>query len=232
MGPPPWAWGLLFGNMLRARRARRGDVRAGILMLLAEQPRNGYQIMQELEQRSSGTWRPSSGSIYPALSLLEDEGLVKEEKGNVGRSFHLSERGRGYVAKHKGQLGAAWQSAIDASPRDGAGERWEVMLAIRPVANAVMQVVQSGTAEQQAAARRVLAETRRALYRILAEAPLDDEDADEAEPSGARGRTEPAEGRVRGRPSDREKERGAPRAAAPREGSNDRRPVRREDGGK
>src|SRR6185312_13601904 len=62
------------------RRMRRGDVRAAILLLLEEEPRNGYQVMQELESRSGGVWRPSPGSIYPALSQLEDEGLVRSDE--------------------------------------------------------------------------------------------------------------------------------------------------------
>src|SRR5919199_474312 len=59
------------------RRARRGDIRSAILLLLAEEPRNGYGLMQEVEERSDGMWRPSPGSVYPALSQLEDEGLVR-----------------------------------------------------------------------------------------------------------------------------------------------------------
>ena len=59
----------------RGPRARRGDVRAALLLLLAEEPRNGYQLMQEIEQRSDGLWRPSPGSVYPSLQQLEDEGL-------------------------------------------------------------------------------------------------------------------------------------------------------------
>src|SRR5918993_3205588 len=57
-------------------RGRRGDVRAALLLLLAEEPRNGYQLIQEIERRSDGVWRPSPGSVYPALQQLEDEGLV------------------------------------------------------------------------------------------------------------------------------------------------------------
>ena len=65
--------------LARGRRIRRGDVRAAILLLVEEQPRNGYQVMQELESRSDGVWRPSPGSVYPALQLLADEGLIRSE---------------------------------------------------------------------------------------------------------------------------------------------------------
>src|SRR5918997_3263983 len=70
-----------FGGAGGGRKARRGDVRAAILVLLDEEPRNGYQLMQEIEERSDGAWRPSPGSIYPALQQLEDEGLVRPREG-------------------------------------------------------------------------------------------------------------------------------------------------------
>src|SRR5688500_4341745 len=60
-------------------RRRRGDARAAILVLLAEAPRNGYGITQEIEERSAGAWRPSPGSVYPVLQQLEDEGLVRAD---------------------------------------------------------------------------------------------------------------------------------------------------------
>src|SRR5215212_643106 len=83
----------------RGPRARRGDVRAALLVLLAEEPRNGYQLMQEIEQRSDGVWRPSPGSVYPALQLLEDEGLVRVE-GEGRKAYTLTDEGRAYVESH------------------------------------------------------------------------------------------------------------------------------------
>ena len=174
---PPWAaFGTFLSSVLgggRGRRARRGDVRAGILVLLAEQPRNGYQMMQELEQRSQGMWRPSPGSIYPALQQLEDEGLVQEEKTGSGRTFHLTAAGKTYVSKHRDDLTAAWESATESSEPDGH-ERWEFMALMRPIAHAAIQIAHSGTAAQRAEAQRVLSEARRGLYRILAEEDEED----------------------------------------------------------
>src|SRR4051794_3835778 len=57
-------------------RAARGDVRAAVLLLLAEEPMHGYQLMQAIAERSGGRWTPSPGAIYPTLNQLEDEGLV------------------------------------------------------------------------------------------------------------------------------------------------------------
>src|SRR5215210_6404897 len=108
-GPP---FGPGFG---RGPRARRGDVRAALLVLLAEEPRNGYGLMQEIEQRSEGVWRPSPGSVYPALQLLEDEGLVRAEERDGSRVFTLTDTGREYVESN--DLGAPWEAV-----RDDVGE--------------------------------------------------------------------------------------------------------------
>src|ERR671916_540991 len=75
------------------RKARRGDVRAAILVLLDEEPRNGYPLMQEIEVRSDGAWRPSPGSIYPALQQLEDEGLVAPRDGEGRKLLELTDEG-------------------------------------------------------------------------------------------------------------------------------------------
>ncbi len=86
---PPWRGG---------RKARRGDIRTAALLLLAEEPRNGYQIMQEVEERSEGVWRPSPGSVYPALQQLEDEGLIRSEEADGRKRFAITDAGREHVA--------------------------------------------------------------------------------------------------------------------------------------
>ena len=150
----------------RGPRARRGDVRAAVLVLLAEEPRNGYQLMQEIEQRSEGVWRPSPGSIYPALQLLEDEGLVRTT--GEGKTYELTDAGRAHVEEK--DLGAPW----DAVKGDMAEGAWELMGAMRQIGGALFQLTHSGTEAQQQEAKEVLAETRRKLYRILADEPSND----------------------------------------------------------
>src|SRR5919202_2223391 len=88
-------WGPGFGGppFGRGPRPRRGRVRAALLVLLAEEPRNGYGLMQEIEQRSGGAWRPSPGSVYPALQQLGDEGLVRSETRDGGNVFELTDAG-------------------------------------------------------------------------------------------------------------------------------------------
>lgn len=161
-------WG---GGPRRGPRAKRGDIRAGILALLAEQPRNGYQIMQELEQRSRGMWRPSPGSVYPALQQLEDEGLVQAREEGTGRVYQLTEPGRKYVTEHASETAAPWDWATSETDEDA----FELMGQIRHIAAALWQITNSGQPAQIAQARKVLSEARRGLYAILSEDPESEE---------------------------------------------------------
>jgi DNA-binding PadR family transcriptional regulator len=153
------------GGFPRGPRARRGDVRAAALLLLAEEPRNGYQIMQEIEQRSGGAWRPSPGSVYPALAQLEDEGLVQLEEREGRRTYSLTEAGRTYVEERRGELVAPWEEMSDSVDDDVAS----LFKEMRQVGMAAGQIGHMGTAHQITEARSVLANARRALYSLLAE---------------------------------------------------------------
>jgi DNA-binding PadR family transcriptional regulator len=150
----------------RGPRVRRGDVRAAILDLLAEgQPWNGYQIIQEIGARTDGVWRPSAGSVYPALQQLEDEGLVQTEAGDDRRRMYtLTEHGQTYVEAHADELRSSWD-AVTGSVDDA---EFELRETVRQVFVAVTQVAQAGSAAQVAQAGKILTDTRRALYRILA----------------------------------------------------------------
>jgi DNA-binding PadR family transcriptional regulator len=159
---------------MRGPRARRGDVRAAALALLAEQPMNGYQIIQEIGERSGGVWRPSPGSVYPALQQLEDEGLIRAEPGEGGRrGYVLTDEGEAYVADHPDELRAPW----DVVAGGAGGAAIEMRTLLGQLGMAAFQVVSAGTDTQQAQARKILADTRKSLYRILAA----DEDDDEGE---------------------------------------------------
>ncbi|HSD80408.1 MAG TPA: PadR family transcriptional regulator [Solirubrobacteraceae bacterium] len=165
-GPGAPGWG--FGGPGWGRggpRARRGDVRAALLVLLEEEPRNGYQLMQEIEERSGGAWRPSSGAVYPALQQLEDEGLVRPEESGGRRAFALTDEGRAYVEEHRERLAAPWDAVTEAA----GGGLGELRALVGQVGAAVFQVAQAGSEEQVAEAKRILTEARRALYRVLAD---------------------------------------------------------------
>jgi len=162
---------------MRGPRARRGDVRAAALALLAEEPRNGYQIIQEIGERSGGVWRPSPGSVYPALQQLEDESLIRAEAGESGRrAYVLTEEGQAYVAAHPDELRAPW----DVVTGSAGGTAIEMRRLVGQVTMAAFQVVGVGTEAQVSQARKILAGTRKALYRILA--------ADDDEQAGGDGR--------------------------------------------
>src|SRR4051812_47486083 len=137
----------------RGREARRGDVRAAALVLLDEEPRNGYQLMQEIEQRSDGAWRPSPGSVYPALQQLEDEGLVRTSELEGRKVYELTDEGRTHVEEHRAELGAPWE----AFSRDMSDETRELGLLIKDVAFAAVQVLRAGDEAQIEQARKVLA---------------------------------------------------------------------------
>ena len=156
-----WDWGP-FG---RGPKVRRGDVRSAALVLLAEQPRNGYQIIQEIAERSDGYWKPSSGSVYPALQQLEDEGLVEVDSQEGRRTFRLTEAGRAYVEQHRAELGAPW-AAMKADVDDNSVELHTLL---GQVAMAVVQVYQAASPAQLQQARQVLIDARRSMYQILAE---------------------------------------------------------------
>jgi len=161
-GGPPFGGG--GGYRGRGRRARRGDVRMAALLLLAEEPRNGYQIMQELEERSGGAWRPSAGSVYPALQLLEDEGLIRSEQVDGRKLLHLTDAGRELVKRRPQDQPAPW----DELAGDVSDDARAIMKVAREVMIAAAQVMQTGSESQRAQARRLLVGLRRDLYGILA----------------------------------------------------------------
>ena len=138
-------------------------------MLLAEEPRNGYQIMQEVEERSEGAWRPSPGSVYPALSQLEDEGLIRserpEEGTGVGRRYLLTDAGTEYLQRRDPEAKAPWEHFSE----DISGQAGELGRLLKEVAFAFAQIMRNGGETQLAEARKVLSQAKRDLYRILAE---------------------------------------------------------------
>jgi DNA-binding PadR family transcriptional regulator len=183
-GPPPWLTGL-FGlaaqEQGRGPRVRRGDVRVAILAVLADGPLNGYQVIQEIADRTGGAWRPSPGSVYPTISQLEDEGLVEGDDERGRRTLRLSDAGREYLDQHEAEVAGVW-APFDSDDRDSGGSDTTTpgFASLKPelgrVMNAVWQIITTGTDEQRRAAMGVLVEARGALYRILADHPADEVD--------------------------------------------------------
>ncbi|GAB7003661.1 hypothetical protein JCM18899A_11320 [Nocardioides sp. AN3] len=179
-GPPPWA-GALFGftqpEQRRGPRVRRGDVRSAILSVLAEAKAsgehvNGYQVIQQIADRSKGEWRPSPGSVYPTIQQLEDEGLIETDEAGGRRAIRLTDQGDAWVAEHADELASVWRPFDAHADATRGGEFGRTLKSeIGQVAGAVWQLATQGSESQRTAALDVLVETRRRLYGILADGP-------------------------------------------------------------
>ncbi|PRB11131.1 PadR family transcriptional regulator [Microbacterium sp. MYb72] len=145
-------------------RMARGDVRTAVLSLLAEKPMHGYQIINEIAERSGGSWKPSAGSVYPTLQLLADEGLITAEEQNGRKTYSLTDAGA-EVAAEATETPAPWEAS---GPRDHT--RFSALpKAGVDLAAAAAQVGRTGSPEQVQQAIEVLDEARRRLYSILAQ---------------------------------------------------------------
>ena len=157
-------------------RRRRGDVRLALLILLGEEPRNGYQLMQTIEERSDGRWRPSPGSVYPTLAQLEDEGLIRGVDRDGAKLFEITDAGRERLEGSKVDP-APWAEEEDPE----APDLHKMAGLIIQIGKAAWQVAQEGDDHQTEQAYKTLAETRRALYRILAQDDAEDSTDDRAD---------------------------------------------------
>jgi DNA-binding PadR family transcriptional regulator len=173
----PGFGGPMFG---RGPRVGRGDVRAAILALLAEEPMHGYQIITELTDRSGGVWRPSPGSVYPTLQAMEDQGLVTADTSEGRRVFSLTDEGR-EAAAAVAEGPAPWEDAARGADRSLV----DLKSLIGEVLAALMQVGRAGATDQIKAAADVLTDTRRRIYLILADGTPDTEDDPASTTAGA-----------------------------------------------
>jgi len=147
-------------------RARRGDVRAAVLSLLADEPMHGYEMIKAIEERSGGVWRPSAGSIYPTLQLLEDEGLISGEEVEGKRRFTLTDDGREAVSEREtAARPLPWDEVRSGTP----AEQVQLARSLQQLNAAVAQVLRSGEEGQQARVRELLDEARRGAYAVLSE---------------------------------------------------------------
>jgi DNA-binding PadR family transcriptional regulator len=194
-GPPPWVaglFGLAQGEPQRGPRVRRGDVRAAILDVLATgtgpvdgtdqteggEPINGYQVIQQITERSGGAWRPSPGSVYPTIQQLQDEGLVETDDDRGRRALRLTAAGEAYVADNADELAGVW-SPFETRRRQQATEFAGLKPEIGQVMGAVWQIVTTGTEQQRRDAVDILVETRRKLYGLLADGETLEDDEEE-----------------------------------------------------
>ena len=150
-------------------RARRGAVGRAILALLNERPMNGYEIIQELDERSGGRWKPSSGAIYPAFGRLEHRGYIVAGDDDGKPRYEITDAGRTRAAEH-----AAESDGTAPWDHEGPGRHSEVRAAIAEMVGPARQIGRFGSPDQVAAAAAVVKDATTRLYRILADGPQAD----------------------------------------------------------
>ena len=186
-GPPPWVaqvfgpdFGGPGGRGGRRPRARRGDVRSAIIDVLAasgEESINGYQVIQEIAERTDGVWKPSPGSVYPTIAQLQDEGLV-EDAPTGRKAIRLTVEGRAYAADNTEEMAAVWAPFAEHADDSESADLKQV---IGQTVGAIVQVATTGTPDQRAKAVGILGDTRRRLYGLLAEGPDQSQDPGDSE---------------------------------------------------
>ncbi|WP_243060460.1 PadR family transcriptional regulator [Nocardioides sp. SR21] len=182
-GPPPWVaglFGLSQGDRQRGPRVRRGDVRSAILDVIRSaqsngEQINGYQVIQQIAERSNGSWRPSPGSVYPTIQQLEDEGLVETVDTNGRRGLRLTDAGTEYVDANADELAAVWAPFDEPEADQEADGIRDLKPEIGQMMGALWQIMTNGSDQQRRAAAEILVDTRRRLYGLLADGDPDED---------------------------------------------------------
>jgi DNA-binding PadR family transcriptional regulator len=160
MRGPGMRWGGGRGGWGGGRRMRRGAIRGAILTALKDEPAHGYEVMRRLEEMSGGLWRPSPGSVYPHLQMLEDEGLVQSSEVEGSRTYTLTDTGRAEAEK----ISLPWQATGEADDKIRS-----LRLAVGQMASAAKQLAGAGESSQIERGIAVIQKARKELYQILAE---------------------------------------------------------------
>ena len=165
-----------FGEWGGRRRMRRGAVRRAVLWALSDGPGHGYEVMRRLEERTAGMWRPSPGSVYPTLQMLEDEGLVRSRTDDGTRTYELTDEGRAAMAGPgwggaPGGFGGFGGFGGPGEPEGGAdpAQLRALREAVHDARAAVRQIAQTGRPHQLEKAVEIVQQARRSLYQLLAE---------------------------------------------------------------
>jgi DNA-binding PadR family transcriptional regulator len=160
MRGPRGRWGGGRGGWGGGRRMPRGAIRTAILVALRDEPGHGYEVMRRLEEMSGGLWRPSPGSVYPHLQMLEDEGLVQSSEVEGSRTFTLTETGRAEAAKAT----LPWQESGESDD-----DVRSLRTSVGQLMSAAKQLAGAGEKAQIERGISVIQKARKELYQILAE---------------------------------------------------------------
>lgn len=148
-------------------RTRRGDIKFILLGLLSERPQHGYELMKELEARRGGFRRPSPGSVYPTLQMLEECGYLTSEEVDGKRVYTITESGRQFLSDRNQQSHSrnTYDSFVESKP----SSLLELRRTLTQLNDAVAQVARSGNLEQANRVRDLLVQVKREIYKLLAE---------------------------------------------------------------
>jgi DNA-binding PadR family transcriptional regulator len=160
MRGPRGRWGGGRGGWGGGRRMPRGAIRTAILVALRDEPGHGYEVMRRLEEMSGGLWRPSPGSVYPHLQMLEDEGMVQSSEVEGSRTFTLTEAGRAEAEKAT----LPWQD-----PGESDDDVRTLRTSVGQLMSAAKQLAGAGEKAQIERGISVIQKARKELYQILAE---------------------------------------------------------------
>ena len=145
------------GPNWNAERPGRGDLKYVILELLRDQPRHGYDIIRALEERSRGSYRPSPGSVYPTLQMLEDLGYVSSTQEEGKKVYRITEEGRRYLGEQQStvdDIRSRLHSGWDAAQRP---EVAELMHELQLMARALFRHATSGAMQDPERLRQLQA---------------------------------------------------------------------------
>ena len=162
------------------KRQRRGDIKFILLELIKEQPRHGYDLIKALEERNSGFYRPSPGSVYPTLQLLEDEGHLRSETIDGKRTYTITEMGekllaereqeqpdRGGEREHFGRHGHGF-GGRGGEQDSSEALRNDLRHSTEALMQSIMQAGRFGTPDQIKAAQELVSKTNQEVHKILA----------------------------------------------------------------
>jgi DNA-binding PadR family transcriptional regulator len=143
------------------QRMRRGDVKYLLLETLLKRPMHGYDVIQDLEERHQGRYRPSPGSVYPTLQMLEDGGFVTSQVIDGKRVYEITDAGR-RLLEERGDVGAKGDAATET------GDWHEMGDSARKFVEAMRQGFHQSDPKTREKIRKVVDGARREIYTILA----------------------------------------------------------------
>lgn len=154
----------LWSDNWHGHRVRRGDMAPVILKLLMTKPMHGYEIISHLEEQTHGMWRPSAGSVYPNLQLLEEQELVKSSKENGKKIYSLTDKGEVEAKKAEDLLEHRWQER-----QDQARSFKELKLTFIESMGLLRQIAAQDSPDKNKKVKAILIETRDKLTKLASE---------------------------------------------------------------